>query len=240
MQKIEMEVFEAAKFLELAAEAETIRLNSTQLHFLRTNWAISSKLWVDGDSWMIFDADIVIEEPVDDSSPRNIVFEMFDPAPVDKLPFIFHKQSNVHNPPHETGNCMQTVIASLLGKQIHEVPHFGAGLTFDRANPTVRQQEADEFMARVHAYLKSINYRLFEVMYDSDWEAVKQTMSAQVETPMIISGESKKGTNHCVIFYNGEIYDPHPANSGLTGPMDNGYYAVGVLVKIPGYFAKEI
>lgn len=156
------------------------------------------------------------------------------------LPFIFHKQTIMHNPPEQIGNCMQTVIAGLLGKQIDEVPHFGLGLTFDRNDPVIREREGVEFMARVHAYLHSINYRMFEVMYDTDLDGLKSVLGVNNNVPLLVSGVSRRGTNHAVIMYGGELYDPHPDNIGLCGPLDNGYWSVAALVKVPGYFAKEI
>lgn len=240
MRSIEMETFEVAKFLELASEAETIRVNEEQFAFLRGVSAIADKMWTDTEGWMIFDADIKVENPVDESAPRNIVFEMFEFDELTNLPFIFHKQTILHNPPYEIGNCMQTCIAGLLGKQIHEVPHFGEGFTFDLGNPELRASEGVAFIERVKSYLKSINYRWFEVLYDTPVENLQNILKMNEGIPMIVSGQSKRGTNHSVIMYNGETYDPHPANNGLIGPLDNGYFAVAVLVKIPGYFAKEI
>lgn len=238
---IEMECFEVTKFMELAAEAEFIRINETQFEFLRKNWVISSKMWVDGDTWMIFDADIIIENPVDEGMPRSIVFEMFDYAALGlELPFIPYKQTIEHNPPHQIGNCMQVCIAGLLGKQIHEVPHFGLGLTFDRKNPTLREQEGIEFMNRVHTYLKSVGYRFFEVFYNVTLKELKDLLKMNSQVPLLVAGVSERGTNHSVIMYDGEVYDPHPDNIGLTGPMDNGVFSVGALVKIPGYFAKQV
>lgn len=240
---IEMEMFEVSKFLDLASHAKYIRVNAEQCAYIRSALQTYTRLIPDTsmpNTWRIFDAQIVIEDPVDESAARNIIFEMEEYKDIEQLPFIFHKQTILHNPPEQIGNCMQTVVAGLLGKQIHEVPHFGAGMTFDRSNPELRAKEGGEFMDRVHAYLKSINYRFFEVYYDADLDGLKNILKMNGGIPLLVSGESKRGTNHSVITYNGEFYDPHPDGTGLTGPMDNGYWSVGVLVKVPGYFAKEI
>ncbi|MNN99367.1 hypothetical protein D3C81_2189880 [compost metagenome] len=48
----------------------------------------------------------------------------------------------------------------------------------------------------------------------------------------MLSGISVRGTNHSVIYYNGETYDSHPDNGGLVGPMTTGVYTAEVLVKV--------
>lgn len=238
MRKIEMEVFEPCKFLELASQSNEVLMNYEQFNFIRLHTSVGQRIMESFGTWFVNGAKIEFVKQKDDE-PRNLVFVLQEfPEPTD-LPFVFHKQTIEHNPPHQNGNCMQTCIAGLLGKQISEVPHFGEGLTFDRQNPTLREQEGIEFMNRVHSYLKSIGYRFFEVFYNATWEELKTLLKMNSHVPLLVSGASERGTNHSVIMYDGEVFDPHPDNLGLTGPMDNGVFSVGALVKIPGYFAKQ-
>lgn len=239
MHRIEMEVFEPCKFLELASQSDKVLMNYEQFNFIRLHTPVGQRILEGFGTWFVGSAKIEFVKQKDDE-PRNLVFELSEFPMRTDVPFVFHKQTIEHNPPHQIGNCMQTVIAGLLGKQIDEVPHFGEGLTFDRTDPALRESEGIEFMNRVHSYLKSIGYRFFEVFYNVSWKELKDTLKMNSQVPLLVSGVSDRVTNHSVIMYDGEVFDPHPDNIGLCGPMDNGVFSVGALVKIPGYFAKQL
>ncbi len=149
---------------------------------------------------------------------------------MENLPFIHHKQTIKHNPPHQNGDCMRTCVASLLCKPtVEEVPHFAEGLTF---KPEYSDVEGAACINRMRAYLKEQGYVLFSVTLVGDWDVVKEYLSFQIDVPIMLSGTSVRGTNHSVIYYNGETYDSHPDNGGLVGPMTTGVYAAEVLVKV--------
>lgn len=49
----------------------------------------------------------------------------------------------------------------------------------------------------------------------------------------LVGGGTSRGVNHCIICRNREvIHDPHPDDTFLTGPCDDGYWWVNFLGKI--------
>ena len=49
----------------------------------------------------------------------------------------------------------------------------------------------------------------------------------------LLSGSRRNGTNHVVVACGGEIvHDPALDDSGIVGPMDNGFFYVEILVPL--------
>ena len=234
-KSIEMECFEAARFLELASQSTDIILNHEQLAFVKMNERVSRYMvaCMPGDNWKIMNANIVVRDPLDDSEPRNIVFVLKEYEQEKWLPITPHKQLFLHEPEKGiNGDCARAVIASMLNKEnVEDVPHFGEGLDF-------RLEVADVngalFDRRITDYLETQGIKPFKVAYTCSLEELLLFLAPNVGVPMIIDGMSPRGRNHSVIYMNGEmIHDPHPDNSGIVGLMDNGQIHVTVLVTVP-------
>jgi hypothetical protein len=118
------------------------------------------------------------------------------------------KQTRLHIPNKQKGNCLPTVIACLLGK--------------NSAEDVLQIQELydDEYW-----YGTWIEYLESEYVYIIDIHNHVYDNSLYM-----VSGKSQRGVNHICIYKNGELYhDPHPDNTGL---LPNSEYSFEKLVSI--------
>lgn len=143
---------------------------------------------------------------------------------------IKQKQLFKHNPEQGTiGDCWRTTIACILNRHPSKVPHFVQEAGWENYTGTLKATEE---------WLNSQGYALVEVAYNGsqpdDLKAVLQTQEAtHPDLFYILSGSSRNGTNHSVIALGNRIYwDPAIDDSGIVGPMDNGYYFVTYLTSI--------
>lgn len=94
------------------------------------------------------------------------------------------------------GNCLQAAIASLLNKELEEVPHF---LLNDEPN----------WYRKMLDWLDLNGYGLVEV---KDWVF-------ESGIPLIAVGKSPRGVYHSVIYQEGKlVHDPHPSKAGIEKP----------------------
>ena len=233
-KSIEMECFEATKFLELASQSTDIILNHEQLSFIKMSEKVSRYMVVcmPDHNWKIMNANVVVRSPVSDEEPRNIVFILKEYAQND-LPITPHKQKFLHDPENGVnGDCVRAVVASMLNKEdIEDVPHFGEGLDF---SPEARAESGPLFEKRVADYLDTQGIKQFKIAYTCGLEELMGYLRGNEGVPIIIDGMSPRGRNHSVIYMNGEmIHDPHPDNTGIYGQMDNGQIHATVFVKVP-------
>lgn len=137
---------------------------------------------------------------------------------------ISMKQIYKHNPPETIGDCWRTCFACLLEIPVTDVPHFCETSWED--NPE-SQRKAKE-------WLKTKGYSYFEYPIDCDFETLQIYLDHYLHgIYCMIGGTSKNGTGHSVIMLNGAIvWDPSLDDSGILGPMSDGYYWITVL--IPG------
>lgn len=131
---------------------------------------------------------------------------------------LIQKQRFRHKPDEGIyGDCHRTCIASLLDLPAEEVPHF------NRNNPSATEfwEEHDAFM---------LTKGLVEVShyFDCSLEDVLRVQAGlNPGVYYLLGGESKNGVNHTVICLDDEIVmDPAQDNSGIVGPLDNGFYSV--------------
>jgi hypothetical protein len=134
----------------------------------------------------------------------------------------FNKQLFRHNPDDgEIGDCHRTAIACVLDLEPQEVPHFYADMDL---TPT-QQQDAFE------DWLKERGFYSIHTLFQGRLSDVLYTIAAaNYRTPgmlYLLGGKSRNGTGHSVVCQGEKIiHDPSRDNSGIVGPMDDGFYWV--------------
>lgn len=140
---------------------------------------------------------------------------------------IPHKQLNGHNPEAgEIGDCFRTVIACLLDMRPEEVPHF-----FDYCRTD--EDSGDLGWDRALMFLHERGLHRFSFHVNS-MEDVKMLSETNPDCYMLLTGLSRNGVNHVVIYRNGQIaHDPSKNDSGIVGPcMGSGFYMVTLIVPL--------
>jgi hypothetical protein len=139
------------------------------------------------------------------------------------------KQRFRHNPSAGVyGDCHRTAIACMLDLDAEQVPHFGEG-----------GPEAVEFHARVGDFLKGMDLRAVNVIFACSLAEVLEHQKAMNPGVLyLLGGTSRNGTGHTVVGCGGEIVcDPSIDDSGIVGPMDDGFIWITYL--IPASFCAE-
>lgn len=91
------------------------------------------------------------------------------------------------------GNCTQAAIASILEKELDEVPNF---------------VEEEYFWTSIKDYLYARGFKLTEHHKDHVPDGY-----------YLVSGLSPRDVLHMVIYLDGELaHDPHPSGAGILGP----------------------
>lgn len=123
------------------------------------------------------------------------------------------KQTKLHNPPVQNGNCFAAVIASILEIPIEEVL------------PVEDMFEQYDWHVRLFCWLKERGWIWrtaweFQQFYQhgSGGDFIKQEMIK--DKPYLVTGMTNRFEGkvaHICIYMNGEmVHDPHPDNTGLT------------------------
>lgn len=134
------------------------------------------------------------------------------------------KQTLRHRPEEGIwGDCHRTAIACLLDLDPREVPHFGDG------GPSGK-----EFNRRIDEFLATRGLCQANVPYQGTLEDVLLGLkNCAPRLHVLFGGESRTGCGHTVIACDGEIvWDPSLTDSGITGPMDDGFFWVTFLVPL--------
>lgn len=123
-------------------------------------------------------------------------------------------------PVHQTiisadyGNCMQACVASILERELGDVPNFmGAG--------------DDKYEDMMEIWLKDQPFNILTILVKGNEEISNRNLK---DTYVIAVGKSPtyKGVNHAVVYYNGEmVHDPNPEGKGIKGNPE--YYDVFVI-----------
>ena len=142
---------------------------------------------------------------------------------------IEHKQLFLHKPEEGIiGDCFRTCVACVLDIRPNELPHgFGEFWEDKDVNVTLK----------VHAQLNKIlanwDYRFIEYPMDCTREQLGTYLRHYYTDLHIIIGCNSKNGGHSVVMRNDDyIWDPAIDNSGCVGPMDDGYYWIGMLVRL--------
>ena len=136
---------------------------------------------------------------------------------------IKQKQLFRHNPGEGVfGDCWRTCIACLLNLQPEAVPHFMPEHWEDSGTATRKMQE----------FLRSMGYVLIDYAIDGKLEDVLiSTGAINPGVYYMLGGTSRNDVGHSVICCDDGIeWDPSLDDSGIVGPMSDGYYWVSFLV----------
>ncbi len=138
---------------------------------------------------------------------------------------VKHKQLFRHRPEQGLiGDCWRTAIGCLLDMAPNEVPHFLQDCWNDNAKGN----------ANASAWLATQGLAFVEVAYGGDLAGVMASVkSINPDTYYLLGGNSANACGHSVIACNDEIvWDPSIDDSGIVGPMDDGYFWVTWLVPL--------
>ena len=106
-----------------------------------------------------------------------------------------------HDPENDKyGDCFRTCIAIILDEDPEVVPHFCDPNQFDDRKKVLRKfLHARDLDVQTTMYPGEISFE--DVLFT--------TGHYNPDIPMIVTGKSKRGVNHCVVIMNGEVFcDP--------------------------------
>lgn len=133
------------------------------------------------------------------------------------------------------GNCHQTAVACLLDMDIEQVPHF-AQMAMD---------DGSDMYEYERVFLEQHGLVPIHIPYTgTGWEEIRDTLRALYSGVLyLLGGRSRLGTGHTVIMCGGSlIWDPSPFDSGIVGPMEDGFYWLTFLTPVrftPWYGQKK-
>ena len=108
------------------------------------------------------------------------------------------------------GNCFAACVASALGKQLADVPHFvewGQHLH----NGAIRDDNDPD---RNHWWSMFLGYAFALGLMP---HALGHVDEAAAGEPVFVAGPSARGVQHQVLYRDGELWhDPHPSRAGVT------------------------
>jgi hypothetical protein len=143
---------------------------------------------------------------------------------------IEQKQLNLHNPDVGIiGDCFRTCIACIFDVSPHAIPHGYQIAWVDKE--TNVSTEAKEIVNRT----LEVYYKSKFVEYPIECESLdelKTYISHYYKNTYVIIGCSSKNGGHCVVMRNADyMWDPSQDNSGCVGPMEDGYYWIGLILR---------
>ncbi|VFR81092.1 hypothetical protein RAN3_2518 [plant metagenome] len=134
------------------------------------------------------------------------------------------KQAFRHKPEEGIyGDCRRTAITCILDLPRDDVPHFG--LHFGNS---------EAFHEAERVFLASRGLSKINVVYQDSLENVLMTLQAtNPDAYYLLGGTSRTGVGHSVVGLGGQIiWDPSLDDSGIVGPMDDGFYWVSYFVPL--------
>ena len=144
---------------------------------------------------------------------------------------IEQKQAFLHKPAERIiGDCFRTCIACILNMERDQVPHVYAEVfNYDDPKTTV----APQAHAALNKWLANYGMRFVEIPVECpDYETLRTYTSHYFSDLHIVLGCSSRNGGHSVVIQGKDyIWDPSIDNSGCVGPMEDGYYWIGLLVR---------
>lgn len=134
------------------------------------------------------------------------------------------KQESLYVPGISRGSCYPTVIACLLELELNEVPNFH--LLYFSEDEKIN---LSRFYENDKAQLDAADYLWYDVLTTflaaKGYKIVQiKKEDAPIDMRYMVTGKSKRGINHIVIYHNGKmIHDPHPDDNGIIEADDNIY-----------------
>jgi hypothetical protein len=118
-----------------------------------------------------------------------------------------------HDPPRTYGDCITACIGSILERE--DVPNFNTG------------QGGVELWAVIRDWLTVEGYNLVLLPFREDPRPLMQEMQNDGYYFLMCSNGQE---NHAVVCRGDErVHDPSWYSTPITGPLENGYWIVGVV-----------
>ena len=143
---------------------------------------------------------------------------------------ILQKQKYFHKPAEGiVGDCFSTCVACVFNESNEHIPHF-FGLHFDCNEPDKIVSPAVH--ASLNHWLKPRGLRYFEYPMECNREQLGIYLKHYLPNQYVLIGCNSKHGGHSVVMCNDNfMWDPSIDNSGCVGPMNDGYYWIGLFVK---------
>ena len=139
---------------------------------------------------------------------------------------IKHKQLFRHRPEEgQIGDCARTTLACLLDLKPEEVPHF--------VKDAIERGNEFEALADMEAWLQLRGQSMIEfpISAESPEAAFKWAGCYLRNTYYLLAGTSRNDVTHVVIGFKDKLFwDTSIDNSGIIGPVSDGYYWIGMLI----------
>lgn len=139
---------------------------------------------------------------------------------------IEYKQMYLHVPSEGIiGDCWRTCIACILDIHPNTLPHYYKQYWKDGDNIAPLVQ------ARTNEELRDYGVVYTEYPLQCTLEELRTYLTHYYKDMYVIVGCNSKNGGHSVIIKNKDyIWDPAIDNSGCEGPMEDGYFWIGLLV----------
>lgn len=145
------------------------------------------------------------------------------------------KQRFYHDPENGVyGDCHRAALASLLDLPLDAVPHFMHGLGPD---------DGEAFNDAQEAFLRTRGLTPIIFPIDDERNGLEAVLIAlESYNPgvyYLLGGSSANGTGHTVVAGGGKIvHDPARDDSGIVGPMEDGWYWITYVGSVIGIMEK--
>lgn len=127
------------------------------------------------------------------------------------------------------GDCHRTCIAMILDMDRDDVPHFMDNVP---ANSPADSPECKAAEAAERAWLAELGLVPVYIPYlgEMPLEELVVHLNHTVRGAAVVLGcTSSNGTNHSVVFYEGQIYNPNA--SSVAGPMVDGMWWITIYAR---------
>lgn len=140
------------------------------------------------------------------------------------------KQLFLHLPEQgQIGDCFRTCVACVLDRLQTDVPHGFGEFWVDKDTCVTPQVHA-----QLNSWLLRQGYQC--IFVETPLQATREQLGTYLrhyyhDLHVVIGCNSKNG-GHSVVMRNDDyMYDPSIDESGCIGPMDDGYYWIGLLIR---------
>ena len=138
------------------------------------------------------------------------------------------KQLYYHRPAEKLyGDCWRTCIACLLDVAPDDIPHYYEILWKEGQDIAQEVHEATNTFLTERYGVRFVEYPLAT----TDQAVLREYITHYYKDMYVMVGCNSTNGGHSVIMRNESyIWDPAKDSSGCVGPMDEGYYWIGLLV----------
>jgi hypothetical protein len=128
------------------------------------------------------------------------------------------------------GNCFAAALASIIGIDVQNVPHFYEDASSDSSG-------IDAVIAKwIGQWLAGIGLMKISTLVQAD--SLNEVIDTIEELqsfpgyPVLVSGTTSAGVAHVVIVKDGAVlWDPSTSNAGLAGPIVEGFWLIEWIVQ---------